>query len=169
MQAVCVPSGFQRKDSCNIKGVLHPLTRNNHVFLLYFKIIIIIIVDICYAPVSAWRCSWHRPLLLPFHYQEIIRTISLLIRLFAASGQLLAQTYEHLDCDIETSTQCAWVDEASEVKWFAQVHNTLAVAGLDLTTFRLWVLRCSTRPHVPSISKLSPFWKIIYAFYSKLS
>ena len=48
----------------------------------------------------AQRRSWHRPLLLPCHYQEIIRTISLLIRLFAANGQLLAQTYEHLDCDI---------------------------------------------------------------------
>ena len=62
--------------------------------------IIIIIVDICYAPVSARRRSWRRPLLLPCHYQEIIRTISLLIRLFAANGQLLAQTYEHLDYDI---------------------------------------------------------------------
>ena len=37
---------------------------------------------------------------LPCHYQEIIRTISPLIWLFAANGQLLAQTYEHLDCDI---------------------------------------------------------------------
>ena len=84
----------------------------------------IIIVDFCYAPVSARRRSWRRPLLLPCHYQEIIRTIlllrrslgrplllpcryqeiirtiSLLIWLFAANGQLLAQTYEHLDCDI---------------------------------------------------------------------
>ena len=32
--------------------------------------------------------------------QEIIRTISPLIRLFAANGQLLAQTHQHLDCDI---------------------------------------------------------------------
>ena len=46
-------------------------------------------------PVSAWRRSWRRPLLLPYHYQEIIRTISPFIRLFAANDQLLAQTYEH--------------------------------------------------------------------------
>ena len=57
-------------------------------------------MDICYAPVSARRRSWRRPLLLPCHYQEIIRTISPLIRLYAANGQLLAQTYKHLDCDI---------------------------------------------------------------------
>ena len=39
-----------------------------------------------------------------YHYLVIIRKSSepfrLLIRLFAANGQLLAQTYEHLDCDI---------------------------------------------------------------------
>ena len=62
--------------------------------------LIIIIMDICYAPVSARRRSWRRPLSLPCHYQEIIRTISPLIRLFAANGQLLAQTYGHSDCDI---------------------------------------------------------------------
>ena len=32
------------------------------------------------------------PLLLPCHYQEISRTISPLIRLFAAIGQVLPQT-----------------------------------------------------------------------------
>ena len=64
-------------------------------------IIIMIIVDICYAPVFARRRLWCRSLLLlPCHYQERIRTISPLIRLFAANGRLLAQTYEHLDCDI---------------------------------------------------------------------
>ena len=57
------------------------------------------IVDICYAAVSARRCSWCRPLLLPpCHYQEIIRTILPFIRLFAANGQLLAHTYQYLDC-----------------------------------------------------------------------
>ena len=58
------------------------------------------IVDICYAPVSARRRSWCRLLLLPCHYLEIIRTISPFIRLFAANGQLLEQTYQHLDCSI---------------------------------------------------------------------
>ena len=56
-------------------------------------------MNIYYAPVSAQRRSWHRLLLL-CHYQEIIRTISPFTRLFAANGQLLAQTYQHLDCDI---------------------------------------------------------------------
>ena len=39
-----------------------------------------------------------------YYYLVIIRKSSepfrFLIRLFAANGQLLAQTYEHLDCDI---------------------------------------------------------------------
>ena len=39
-------------------------------------------------------------IIITLSYQEIIRTISLLISLFAANGQLLAQTYEHLDCGI---------------------------------------------------------------------
>ena len=67
----------------------------------------------------------------PCHYQEIIRTISLLIRLFAPNGQLLAQTYEHLDCDIPLNKYPMRLGRRSGVKWFAQVHNTLAVAGLD--------------------------------------
>ena len=37
---------------------------------------------------------------LPCHYQQIIRTILPFTRLFAANGQLLAQTYQPLDCDI---------------------------------------------------------------------
>ncbi len=44
-----------------------------------------------------------------------------------------AQPYQHLDC-------VALVNKALQVrssKWFAQVHNTLAVAGLKLTTFVL--------------------------------
>ena len=74
-------------------------------------------MDTCYAPVSARKISWCRPLLLPCHDQEIIRTISPLIRLFAANGQLLAQTYHPLDCDIPLdSTQYAWVNGASKVK-----------------------------------------------------
>ena len=78
-------------------------------------IIIIIIVDICYAPVSARRRSWCRSLLLlPCHCQEIIRAISLLIRLFAANGQLLAQTYEHLDCDIPLNKYLMRVGQRSK-------------------------------------------------------
>ena len=61
---------------------------------------LIIIVDIYYAPVSARR---RRPLLLPCHYQEIIRTISPLTRLLQLPI-VLAQTYQHLDCDISLNT-----------------------------------------------------------------
>ena len=37
--------------------------------------------------------------ILPCHYQEIISTISPSTTLFAANGQLLGQTYQHLVCD----------------------------------------------------------------------
>ena len=30
-----------------------------------------------------------------------------------------------------------WSTKQSRVKWFAQVHNTLAVTGLELATLRL--------------------------------
>ena len=73
---------------------------STHKVTIKVSIIIIIIVDIYFVPVSAKRCSWRRPLILPFHYQEIIRTILPFIRLSAANGQLLTQTYQHLDCDI---------------------------------------------------------------------
>ena len=49
-----------------------------------------------------------------------------------------------------TSTQYAWVYEASKVKWFAQVCNTWIVAELELTTFHIWVL---CRPHMPIVNK----------------
>ena len=60
--------------------------------------LIIMIVDICYVPVSAQRCSWHSHYYYLVIIRKSIRTILPLIRLFGANGQLLAQT--------------AWVDGA---------------------------------------------------------
>ena len=46
-----------------------------------------------------------------------------------------AQLYQHLDCDKPPNV--ALVNEASKVKWFAQVHNNSDVVGLELATFVL--------------------------------
>ena len=120
-------------------------------------------MDICYAPVSARRRSWRRPLSLPCHYQEIIRTISPLIRLFAANGQLLAQTYEHLDCDIPLNKYPIRLGRRSKRgKVICPGSQHVDLTGLELTTFRLWVLRCSARPHVPSRTSCGRF-KGLYA------
>ncbi len=58
------------------------------------------------------------------------------------------QPYQHLDPPRQLPN-VSLVNEARKVKWFAQVHNTLAVAWLKLTTFVLRVLHFSTIPHVP--------------------
>ena len=79
---------------------------------------------------------------------------SLLGYLQPMANYWLAQTYQHVDCDIPLNKYPVRSGRSSKVKWFAQVHNTLAVAGLKLTTFRLWVLRCSARSHVPSLKDL---------------
>ncbi len=62
--------------------------------------------------------------------------------------------YRHLDCNISPNSvpNIALVNEARKVKWFVQVHNTLAVAALELTNFELWLLHVSTWPHVPHVN-----------------
>ena len=108
---------------------------------------VIIIVDVCYAPVSARRRSWRRQLLLPCHYQEFIRTISPFIRLFGASGQLLAQVYQHLDFDVAHVARPKLLSYATVIQgmnlWayytlknaICKAHNLhFTVATLHLTT-----------------------------------
>ena len=48
-------------------------------------------------------------------------------------------SYQYFVCDGSPSNvpDIVLVSEASKVKWFAQVHNTLAIEGLELTTLRL--------------------------------
>ena len=100
-----------------------------------FIIIIIIIVDIYYAPVSAQRRSWRRPLLLPCHYQEIIRTISLFTRLFAANGQL--QACEISDFNLISDFCCCW-----KLQLFQLIYCFSALFQLFLGVFRFFYL-CS--------------------------
>ncbi len=48
------------------------------------------------------------------------------------------QPYQQLDCVISARQlpNIAVVNETSKfIKWFAQVHHTLAIAGLELTAF----------------------------------
>ena len=61
-----------------------------------------------------------------------------------------AQPCQHLDCDIPPRQlpNVTLVNEASNVKWFAQVHNTLAVAGLGTRNL------CTMSPAFKKIKKI---------------
>ena len=65
--------------------------------------------------------------------------------LFAANGQLLVQTYQHLDCDIPLNKYPMCLgQQTKQGKVICPGSQQIgSVAGLKLTTSHLWVLRCS--------------------------
>ena len=114
------------------------------------SIIIITSIYIALVP-SQWPSSkrW------PFVITAAIRKSSQSFCLIQACCEAVPCTaYQHLDCNIPSNSvpNIALVNEARKVKWIAQAHNTLAVAGLKLTTFGLWGLQVSTRPHQMHLS-----------------
>ena len=94
-----------------------------------------IIAGITYTLVSVRRRLWCKPLfiLLPCYYQEIIKTNSPQTRLFAANGQLLAQTYQLLNCDFPLNKFLicfGWMEQARlsdlfrfSMYWLQQGYN----------------------------------------------
>ncbi len=91
----------------------------------------------------------------PLNFTSAIRKSTQSFRLNQACCEAVPCTaYQHLDCNIPSNSvpNIALVNEARKVKWIAQAHNTLAVAGLKLTTFGLWGLQVSTRPHQMHLS-----------------
>ena len=90
------------------------------------------------------------PTIYYYHcHQEIITIISL--HLGVLHETIPCTAYRHLDCNIPPLQRTKyrygqWSKEDEVI--YAQVHNTMAVAELKLTTFGLWDLQVSTRPHV---------------------
>ena len=76
-----------------------------------------------------------------YYYLVIIRNSSEQFRFqlgFAANGQLLAQTYRHLDCDTLLDKYPIHLGRWSkQVKVICQSSQHVGLAGLELTTFCL--------------------------------
>ncbi len=114
-------------------------------------VVIIIIITSIY--VALFPSQWPRSKCRPFIITGAIRKSSQSFRLIQACCEAIPHTaYQHLDCNITPNSvpNIALVNEARKVEWITQAYNMLAVAGLELTTFGLWVLQVSSRPHMPS-------------------